>query len=181
MEIWREELYHFGTPGMRWGIRRYQNEDGTYTELGKRRLSSGKKDNRVNVDDRGMVSEADRHKANSKIHSAVADDYRNLSNIANSSSNVARNASNLNRLAEERRKEKNRGAARKEVSEMSNAELQAAINRMNLERSYSNLKAESMSSGRSAVSDVLSVSGEVLAMAASVASIAVAVHTIKGS
>ena len=28
-------LCHHGTPGMKWGIRRYQNKDGTLTELGK--------------------------------------------------------------------------------------------------------------------------------------------------
>lgn len=31
------ELYHYGVKGMRWGIRRYQNIDGSYTESGKRR------------------------------------------------------------------------------------------------------------------------------------------------
>ena len=31
------ELYHHGILGMHWGIRRYQNPDGTYTVLGKLR------------------------------------------------------------------------------------------------------------------------------------------------
>lgn len=31
------ELYHFGVKGMHWGVRRYQNEDGTYNEAGKKR------------------------------------------------------------------------------------------------------------------------------------------------
>lgn len=31
------ELYHFGTPGMSWHNRNYQNKDGTWTELGKER------------------------------------------------------------------------------------------------------------------------------------------------
>lgn len=34
-----DALAHFGTLGMRWGIRRYQNPDGTLTEEGKRRLA----------------------------------------------------------------------------------------------------------------------------------------------
>ena len=31
------ELYHYGIKGQRWGVRRYQNEDGTYTSEGKER------------------------------------------------------------------------------------------------------------------------------------------------
>lgn len=31
------ELYHHGTKGMRWGVRRYQNKDGSLTPAGKKR------------------------------------------------------------------------------------------------------------------------------------------------
>lgn len=31
------ELYHWGTKGMKWGIRRYQNKDGSLTPAGKKR------------------------------------------------------------------------------------------------------------------------------------------------
>ena len=31
------ELYHYGVKGMKWGVRRYQNEDGSLTSLGKKR------------------------------------------------------------------------------------------------------------------------------------------------
>lgn len=31
------ELYHHGTKGMKWGVRRYQNKDGSLTTAGKKR------------------------------------------------------------------------------------------------------------------------------------------------
>ena len=34
------ELYHHGIKGQKWGVRRYQNEDGTLTEEGKKRYNS---------------------------------------------------------------------------------------------------------------------------------------------
>lgn len=30
-------LYHYGIPGQKWGVRRYQNPDGTYTSAGLKR------------------------------------------------------------------------------------------------------------------------------------------------
>ena len=36
------ELYHWGVKGMRWGVRRYQNADGSLTDAGKRRAQKQK-------------------------------------------------------------------------------------------------------------------------------------------
>lgn len=37
-------LEHFGVKGMRWGVRRYQNEDGSLTSAGKKRYNNGLND-----------------------------------------------------------------------------------------------------------------------------------------
>lgn len=36
---YNKELYHYGVKGMKWGVRRYQNPDGSLTDKGKKKIS----------------------------------------------------------------------------------------------------------------------------------------------
>lgn len=54
MEAWRKELYnelyHEGTKGMHWGVRRYQYKDGSLTPAGRRRYLKGEP--RLQIEDK---------------------------------------------------------------------------------------------------------------------------------
>lgn len=60
------ELYHYGVEGMKWGVRRYQNEDGSLTALGRehyglKNLSTVNKDFHSDTGNKRAVREKDRH------------------------------------------------------------------------------------------------------------------------
>lgn len=56
---YNNELYHYGILGQKWGIRRYQNSDGSLTEAGKKRYYNS--DGSLNK--AGLQRKANRDKA----------------------------------------------------------------------------------------------------------------------
>ena len=78
-------LMHYGVKLQKWGIRRYQNKDGTLTELGKARLrTQSKGDQKVEFDDEGnLKTDAENlAKARSNLMRQSSEDYGNISKLA---------------------------------------------------------------------------------------------------
>lgn len=133
------ELQHHGIIGMKWGVRHYQNKDGSLTAAGKRRASTDK----ANARAKKIVSDA---KVEAK---KIAVRTKNKAIV----DNAKKEAEAIKAKARgESGDSKSKG---KPVSEMSLDELKKAIERKRLEKEYTSLTPEKQSLMKTIGNDVL--------------------------
>lgn len=116
-----DELMHHGIIGMKWGVRRFQNKDGSLTYAGKKRALSMQEQytefskNKKYRDKDGNLTYAGRKKA-----LKMKEEYSQLTG-----------GKQLRKL--QKASKSGHGSTNKKISEMSNAEISARIERLKLE------------------------------------------------
>lgn len=163
------EIYHHGIKGMKWGVRRYQNKDGSLTNLGKKRMY------RDQYDLEGSEKkERDRYVADANRW--VKEDRERSRTLANETGNLARNAK---KLVDD--SIKNAPKAKIDLSSMSDKEMRDAINRAFLEKQYNDMfNPPQVSKGKEYASKILETAGSVLAVTSSALGVALAIQQLTG-
>lgn len=147
-----DTLSHHGILGQKWGIRRYQNSDGSLTAEGRTRY-------RQNED--GTYS-----KLSAKERIAATKKYKSQKKALESARKAKEAAAAQRKKDEELERDKtkilNSGSASdvmKLKGKVSNEELQRAVNRLNLERQLSEIQAKEqpkIKTGREKIQDIIS-------------------------
>lgn len=148
------ELYHHGILGQKWGIRRYQNKDGSLTAAGQRRLQREETKAAISSIKERAKAESKMIKAQSKVDAKIAKAEAKAQIKINAAREKARarvEAASAKTLAKAEAKKQSTEKT-KSIKDMSNDELQAKINRIRLENQLRELTPEKKSSSKQFVS-----------------------------
>ena len=152
------ELYHWGIKGQKWGIRRYQNPDGSLTEEGKARYGGDSYD---------KLSQNQKDRYNADQTKAEVATFDTVSKTASGVKSITNDISNMPAMQEKGK------VSYANYPNMSDKELQDRVNRLALEHRYSDLNGETKyeKSGSEKAREVLQTVGAVAGIGATIAGI----------
>lgn len=167
-EMNADELKHYGIKGQKWGRRRYQNKDGSLTPEGKKRY--------------GDISE-DEFNAKYK-----AENLADMKNTKKSLDAGQKDADAMGKLSEKKRNKRQaevdaatEAAIREHVYKMSDDDLRAAVNRINMEERYAQVmqQREHIEVGKTKTEKFMSAASTTLTLTSTALTIAMMIRELQ--
>ena len=168
--ISEEELQHHGIKGQKWGVRRYQNADGSLTNDGKKRYGT-----KENFEKQYPIDKKKSDLATIGAGKEGAKNAREINKNLNEieKSRTRKKQEKVNKLVEE--------AARENAKKMTDQELRDAVNRLNMEENYTRMisNRERIEVGESKASKFMDKAATALVVTEAALSIALIVRQLK--
>ena len=148
------DLRHHGIKGQKWGVRRFQNADGSLTSAGRKRYGDG----------------------------SSIEDYQNAIKKTKAAGESVENIRKFNNDVKRIKDPAMEKRIRKSTEGMTDKELKQRVNRLNMEDNYTRMMMhrEQLKQGEDYVNKVLDVSAVALRGATTALTIALLVKQLKG-
>ena len=177
-------LKHSGIKGMKWGIRRYQNKDGSLTDAGRKRYARDAREKEYNKYDElsGKYYKKSKKNGVQKLDADatryVTEDMYRTKNLIDSTGRMGRELENITSKSIRNSRAKVKPM---DLSNMSDKELRDKINRTMLERQYNDMfNPQNEKRGREQVLKTLETAGAVMMVTGGALEIALRIRDLKG-
>lgn len=176
-------LMHWRTRGSKNGVRLYQYPDGSLTPLGREHYGIGPARKGYTVIGKSSSGSGESDGGNSgnsgkwfNQNIKAGKDKAPVSPAEKTAKESQRMVDETRGIAQAVRRIKQRNAQTEDLSEISDAELKARINRLNMEQQYAKLTTEDTAEGLETVADILAIVGGTVAI---IGGVVTTVATIK--